>query len=112
MEKNTQFLLGIADLVVVLLVVLFGILAPLIRFRSLGKAAIIASLGFVLLGLAVMFDLAYHVWAAFVYVPGSSEIFEQFYWMRTILRGLCTVFGLVLLIVAIVARRPVQPVQG
>jgi hypothetical protein len=71
----------------------------------LGKAAIIASLGFLLLGLAAVFDLTHHAWATYVYVPGNSEVFEQFFWMRTLLRGICTVLGLTLLIAAFIMKK-------
>ena len=111
MEKHSQFLLGIADLAVVLIVIFVGIIASLVRFRVLGKAAFIAALGFLSLGLGALFDIVYHAWAAYIYVPGSSEIFEQFYWMRTLLRGICVALGLILLIAAILVRRP-DLVQG
>lgn len=105
MEKNTQFLIGIADLVVVLAVIAVGIVAPLFRYKVFGKAAVIASLGFLFLGLGAVFDLTYHAWATYVYVPGNSGVFEQFFWMRTLLRGVSTVFGLMLLIAAFLMKR-------
>lgn len=90
-----------------MIVVLFvGVCVSLIRFRSLGKAAFAAVLGFLLLILAVLFDVGHSVWVVYGYdIDTSRDWYETVYWIKTAARTLFAVLGFILLMAAIVMKR-------
>lgn len=89
-------------------VVLFvGVCISLIKFRCLGKSAFAAILGFLLLMFSVLFDIAHSVWIVFWNdISTSRDWFETIYWTKTALQTLFGVLGFVLLVAAIVMKRP------
>lgn len=101
MDKNVQVLLGIADDIIILLVIAAGIVVPLFRFKVLRKAAILASLGFVFLGAAWLVDILYVLWATYIYPGSDSDLFQRVFWVKTVIGGLAAVLGLILLIIAL-----------
>jgi hypothetical protein len=112
MEKVPQFLLHISDSVILMVVMLIGILVPLIKFRSLGRAALFAAVGFEMLALGILIDIGHGVWAVFLYdYAASRDIWETVYWIKTGIKVLISIIGFVLLILAIVVKRPTQDVE-
>lgn len=85
-------------------VLLVGVCISLIKFRSLGKSAFVAALGFLLLMFSVLFDIAHSVWIVFWY--DSRDWYETIYWTKTAVQTLFAVLGFVLLMAAIVMKRP------
>lgn len=112
MEKLPYFLLNIIDSVVLIVVVAIGILVMLFKFRSLGRAALFGAAGFLMLGTSYLLDIGQGVWALFIYDPSySQEAFETVYWIKTAVAAVLSVIGLILLIAAVVMKRPDPAMQ-
>lgn len=107
MEKLSDFSLHIIEPAIMIVVLFIGVCVTLIKFRSLGKAAIAAVLGFLLLILSVLFDVGHSVWVVYGYdINTSRDWYETVYWIKTAVRTLFAVIGFVLLVAAIVMKRP------
>lgn len=112
MGITRQFLLNIIDFLIILAVLFVCAILPLFSYRRIGRAAILAASGFVLLMAAWLLDVAFSVWAVFGYEhTDSADIYETMYWTKTALRIPVMVMGFLLLVAAILVRRPpnIQP---
>ena len=107
MDKLPGFLLNIIDTIIILVFLFVFVLIPLFNIKRLGRAAILAAIGFLLLMVATLLDIAFSAWAVFAYdYTSSRDHYETVYWAKTALRVPVTVIGFVLLVAAILARRP------
>ena len=107
MEKLPQFLLNIIDSIIILVFLFVFAAIPLFSIRRLGRAAVMAAIGFVLLMIATLLDIAFSAWAVFAYdYTSSRDYYETIYWAKTAVRVPVTVIGFVLLVAAILAKRP------
>jgi hypothetical protein len=111
MDKVPYFLLNIIDSLILIVVMAIAIVIMLCKVRSLGKAAFLGAAGFFVLGAALLLDIAQGAWFMFVYSSRSysQEILETVHWIKTGIATLLSVIGSVLLIIAIVIKRPVDP---
>ncbi len=111
MEKLSGFSLHIIEPTILFVVFFIGVCVSLIKFRSLGKAAIASVLGFLLLILSVLLDVAHSVWIVYFYdINTSRDWWETVYWSKVAAQTLFAVLGFVLLMAAIVMKRPTSDV--
>ena len=110
MGITPQFLLNIIDSLIILAVLFVCAILPLFSYRRIGRAAILATGGFVFLIAAWLPDVAFSAWAVFGYDwTASRETYEMVFWSKTALRIPVIVLGFVLLLAAVLTRRPSSP---
>lgn len=99
--------MAISDSALLLIVFLVAIAVSLMKFRSLGRAAFYSIAGFIVLMVACLVDIGYFAWSMYGYdSSGSRETFETVYGFRVAGRLLLHLIGFILLILAIMAKRP------